>query len=61
MRKFSVRWWVVNPLERHERAIAELTGDCGVSVRYVREATDEDVRFFIWGWFATVKPKGSVQ
>lgn len=51
MRKFAVRWWVVNPRERYEREIGACSGDVGLSVRYVREATPEDVRYAIRAWF----------
>lgn len=51
VRKFCVRWWVVNPRERYERETEALTGEQGISVRFRKEATDEDVRYFIRAWF----------
>lgn len=54
VRKFRARWWVIDPNARYNQAIAGLSGDEGLSVRFVREPGPEDVRYFIRGWFVAL-------
>jgi hypothetical protein len=54
MRKFRARWWVSNPRERFEREVAALAGSSasvGVSVRFIREAAPENVRYHLAAWY----------
>lgn len=39
MRKFCARWWVADPLARYRAAIEALSGDEGISIRYIRSWT----------------------
>jgi hypothetical protein len=51
MRKFNVRWWVVDPRERYERELAALSGECGISVRFHRGGAAGGLRYYLNGRF----------
>jgi hypothetical protein len=43
MRKFNVRWWVVDPLERYNNSVDLYGGNEGIRLRYIRNASMQDV------------------
>lgn len=51
MRKFNVRWWVVNPRERYERELAALSIREGISVRFHYGAAGQGMRLYWKGRF----------
>lgn len=54
MRKFNVRWWIVDPLEKYHQTVNSLEGVEGIRIRFIKSATPEDVLFW-WGFIYEVK------